>query len=281
MKRALITGSTDGIGKATAIALAKKGYEIHVLGRNKLKGEAVLKTLKEINDKANHKLYLVDLMDIKENINFIDQYLEENHRLDNLILNANPMPMKEKNISSTGYDSAFMVGFISRYIFSIKLEPLLKMTPDSRVTHITDTTIFRKINFSKLNNPSYGAMTSIGYAYTANGHFFRHITANKLTHVTHELMSPGSVNTNQIKDAGKLVYFIAKLYDLMEPEEVGEILANHLTTTNTKNSYGKSFKREKEIAISPKYDTKETIDELLKIAEIETGIGIDQLNKSI
>jgi short-subunit dehydrogenase len=41
-KTILITGSTDGMGKLTAIKLAKDGHEIYVHGRNATKLAAVI-----------------------------------------------------------------------------------------------------------------------------------------------------------------------------------------------------------------------------------------------
>ncbi len=46
---ALVTGSTRGLGKAIAVALAREGVEVIINGRH---GEAILKTMREISD--NH-----------------------------------------------------------------------------------------------------------------------------------------------------------------------------------------------------------------------------------
>jgi NAD(P)-dependent dehydrogenase (short-subunit alcohol dehydrogenase family) len=70
-KIALITGSTDGIGKATAIELAKVGYTVHIHGLNAERGRKVLETLRHINANKDHKLFLVDL----STINFNKQFL--------------------------------------------------------------------------------------------------------------------------------------------------------------------------------------------------------------
>lgn len=49
MKTILITGATDGLGKAVAFELASKGHELLLHGRNPQKGEKLLKELSAEN----------------------------------------------------------------------------------------------------------------------------------------------------------------------------------------------------------------------------------------
>ena len=53
-KNCIITGASDGIGKQTAIELAKLGYNIGLVGRNQEKGDEVLDEIASAT--GNHSL---------------------------------------------------------------------------------------------------------------------------------------------------------------------------------------------------------------------------------
>ena len=59
-KTILITGSTDGIGKLTAIKLAKEGHSIYIHGRNETKLKTVIAEIKEASNNQQIKGFVAD-----------------------------------------------------------------------------------------------------------------------------------------------------------------------------------------------------------------------------
>jgi len=55
MKTILITGSTDGIGKLTALKFAKEGNTVYIHGRSEAKVEAVVTEIKATSNNENIK----------------------------------------------------------------------------------------------------------------------------------------------------------------------------------------------------------------------------------
>ncbi|MBK8557772.1 MAG: SDR family NAD(P)-dependent oxidoreductase [Lewinellaceae bacterium] len=88
-KIALITGSTDGIGKATALKLLKEGWEVVINGRNASKCEPTINELKQKSGSNNVTAFIADLANLSQVKSATEKFLETNSRLDLLMLNAN------------------------------------------------------------------------------------------------------------------------------------------------------------------------------------------------
>jgi len=241
-KTVLITGSTDGIGKMTALEMAKKDYTIHVHGRNEKRGRQVLQKLKKINSEKNHKFYKADLSSIQSNIDFLNRYSQENKSLDLLILNALAVPNKIL-VTEDKLELTFAVGFISRYIFSIKLKSLLLAGEDSRVIHMGEGYRANKIDISKIydikpSNKETSIWDKFKYnniAYVADGILTYHINQNTKNDIAHEYYHPGFVNTKQVKEAPRFIKILGKLFTpLIEPEKSAEFLTKHVIKTTSR-----------------------------------------------
>lgn len=84
-KIALVTGTTSGIGRATAIALAKEGYHIIGCGRRKERLESLKQ---ELPDTVNYTYLVFDVRDKQAVDQIIDSLPEEWKNIDVLINNA-------------------------------------------------------------------------------------------------------------------------------------------------------------------------------------------------
>lgn len=56
-KKAIITGGSRGLGKATAIAFAKEGIEVAITGRNEKKLQETVTELKELGINASYAVF--------------------------------------------------------------------------------------------------------------------------------------------------------------------------------------------------------------------------------
>lgn len=85
-KRAIITGASSGIGKATALAFAKEGIEMALISRQSEKLMEVAKEVSDLGVKA--KVYPFDLADISNVKTKIDSIITEFGIVDILVNNA-------------------------------------------------------------------------------------------------------------------------------------------------------------------------------------------------
>lgn len=131
----LVTGSTDGIGKATARELAGRGAQVILHGRDPDKGEKVLKELKNLTWNKNLSLLIADLS-VKENIlRLADEVMSGYGRLDVLVNNAGVYE-KTRKITPDGMEMTFGVNYFAPFLLTRELLPLLKKSAPSRIVNV-------------------------------------------------------------------------------------------------------------------------------------------------
>ncbi|KXX67677.1 SDR family NAD(P)-dependent oxidoreductase [Flammeovirga sp. SJP92] len=269
-KTALITGATDGIGKATAILLAQHGYIIHVLGTNSNKGEVVLKELRNISGEKEHQLFICDLSSIKAVNQFLDQYLLQFPSLDVLILNAGIQP-KEALLSIDGIDKSFTTGYISRYLFSVRLNPLLQKSPIKKVIHINGS-IIGKIKYQQLDNPQYSMITKVWQNSIGSALLVYNWKMISHTDVSHFHWNPGIVNTQTVQKEGLIVRLLSKLMGMISPKEAGQQIVNLILSDHTMHQF---YVKGKGKSVNSKIKKGDVLlDELLQYSQSFTGIKI-------
>jgi len=84
-KTAIVTGGSDGIGKAIALTFAKEGAKVVILGRDETKGRKALAELTEVGEAAYLKC---DVSDSKQVRRMIDETVQRFGRIDILVNNA-------------------------------------------------------------------------------------------------------------------------------------------------------------------------------------------------
>ena len=135
-KTILITGSTDGIGKLTAIKLANKGHTVYVHGRSQEKIRATIDEIKDATGNQNIKGFIADYSDLNSVKNMAEEINKEVAKLDVLINNAGVFNTpKIKN--QDGLDMRMVVNYLAQYILTAGLLPLLSKGTDPRVINLS------------------------------------------------------------------------------------------------------------------------------------------------
>lgn len=134
-KTILITGGTGGIGKQTALTLAKMGAHVIVTGRSKTSGEETVAEIKQVSGNPNVDLLLGDLSVQADVHSLADQFNVKYVRLDVLINNAG-LVASERKLTEDGVESDFAVNVITPFLLTRLLMDRLKASPSARVINL-------------------------------------------------------------------------------------------------------------------------------------------------
>ena len=134
----LITGATDGLGKALALRFARQGAKLLLHGRDPAKGAITLNDVR--NDTGNQKIFYcnADFSSLQEVREFAKQILSDYHTLDLLINNAGIGGNKSnvRELSADGYELRFAVNYLAPFLLTHLLLPALQEALPSRIVNV-------------------------------------------------------------------------------------------------------------------------------------------------
>jgi NAD(P)-dependent dehydrogenase (short-subunit alcohol dehydrogenase family) len=136
-KTVLVTGSTDGVGRALAFELAAGGATVLLHGRDPVKGDEVLREIRGATGSDRLAFYLADLSSLSEVRRLAEQVLAEHHRLDVLVNNAGiGRGDGSREVSEDGYELRLAVMYLAPFLLTQLLEPLLVDSAPARIVNV-------------------------------------------------------------------------------------------------------------------------------------------------
>ena len=136
----LVTGSTDGIGRATALALARMGHRVLVHGRDPAKGRAALAEVRRAGS-PEPGLFTADLS-TREGVRGLAAGVADGHdRLDVLVNNAG-VYRAERVLTADGLEMTFAVNLLAPFLLSHLLLPLLSAAAPARIANVASSAHF-------------------------------------------------------------------------------------------------------------------------------------------
>lgn len=132
----LITGATDGLGRGIAFDLAAKGYSLILHGRDHAKGDALIKNIEKETGNKDLFYYNADFASISAIKQLAATVLANHTRLHVLINNAGLGVEPHRRISKDGYEMIFQVDYLSTYLLSKLLLPLLQASRPARIVNV-------------------------------------------------------------------------------------------------------------------------------------------------
>jgi NAD(P)-dependent dehydrogenase (short-subunit alcohol dehydrogenase family) len=200
---ALVTGSTDGIGKATARDLVAGGAEVILHGRDREKGTRVAREIEKETGKRGLSLIIADLSRQNNVVRLAEEVYSRYDRLDVLINNAGTFE-QTRRMTSDGVEMTFAVNYLAPFLLTRHILPLLKKSIQSRVVNVASiahrdvrTIDWENLLGEKSYDPfdaySLSKFAVITFTYT----LARQIAA---TDITVNCLHPGVVETKMLRE---------------------------------------------------------------------------------
>lgn len=211
-KTCMVTGATGGLGYQTALALARQGAEVIVVGRNAAKGRAALDKIRAATGSDAITFMQADLASQTNIRALVDQFHAAHDRLDVLVNNVGAR-FKERRTSPDGIEMTFALNHLAPFLLTHLLLDTLKASAPARIVNVASGAHYDAApNFDDLQNArAYDPGKAYRESKLANV-WFTYALARRLAGagVTVTAADPGNVWTSFFTSARlnplKLIY---------------------------------------------------------------------------
>jgi NAD(P)-dependent dehydrogenase (short-subunit alcohol dehydrogenase family) len=229
-KVALITGSTSGIGKASAVLFAWEGAKVVVSGRRTDRGEAVVK---EIRDNGGEAVYVRADMTVEADMeNLVQTTLDTYGRIDILFNNAGYM-MNKPTLEITREDWDRYLN-LDAYSYLRMMQLTLPIMEKQGAGVILNCTSLAAVDITIPDNTLYGFMKA------GVNHMSRVIAAEYAgRHIRVNTLLPGLIETEMVRNGpnGEKYDFISTMNPMGRPGSILETAYAALFLCSDESAY--------------------------------------------
>jgi NAD(P)-dependent dehydrogenase (short-subunit alcohol dehydrogenase family) len=198
-KTVLVTGANQGIGKAAAIELARRGAKVVLVCRSEPKGRAALEDVRAAAKGKEPELYVADFARLADVRRVAADFSKAHDRLDVLLNNAG-LIVPSFHTTADGLEETFAVNHLAPFVLTAELLDLVKATAaregEARIVNVSSRAHRGgKMRWDDLEGrKGYSAMTAYSQSKLANI-LFTYELARRLegTQVTVNCLHPGVI----------------------------------------------------------------------------------------
>ncbi len=276
-KICLITGGTGGIGKETAVGLARLGATVVIVSRNRDRGKAAVEEIRRRSQNHRVGMLLADLASLEQVRDLATAFRAEYPALHVLINNAGAI-FSPRAETPDGYEMTFAVNHLSHFLLTHLLLDMLKASAPSRIVNVASGAHFgARIHFDDLMlTRSYRPFEAYRQSKLANI-LFTYELARRLegTGVTANCLHPGVVATGFGRNTGWFFRNLVKVgaFLLSTPEEGARTSIYVASSPTLERISGKYFDRCREKRSSRASYDEEAARRLWEVSEKLVGIS--------
>jgi NAD(P)-dependent dehydrogenase (short-subunit alcohol dehydrogenase family) len=194
----LVTGATDGIGKATALALAERGARVILHGRNPGKLEATLEQLRAATGNESLHSVLADFASLAQ-VAALSQRVRRDFPGLNVLINNAGLLADHWQRSEDGFEMTFAVNYLAPFLLTQSLLDTVRGNAPGRIVNVASTALGGgRVDFANLQLERHFDGWQ-AYANTKlENVLFSHHLAGRLagSGVVSNALCPGLIDTN-------------------------------------------------------------------------------------
>jgi len=212
-KICLVTGGTNGIGKATAQALARMGGTVVIVGRNAPKTAQLVEEIRAASGNNNVDFLLADLSSQQEVCRLASEFKSRYAHLHVLINNAGAVFM-QRQLSVDGIEMTFALNHLAPFLLTDLLLDTIKASAPARIINVASNAhTTGKIEFDNLQGERNYSPRVYENSKLANILFTMEL-ARRLegNGVTVNALHPGFTATGFSKNNGKVMAALVSLF---------------------------------------------------------------------
>ena len=228
-KNALVCGSTQGIGRATAIALAAEGVNVTLIARNKEKLKAVLA---ELPEQGNHSYMVADFLDPKALQAQVIRFIKKKHGF-HIVINNTGGPRSGDMLSASleEFENAFTMHLKCNHLLAQATIPFMKDSRFGRIINVISTSVKEPIPGLGVSNTIRGAIgnwsktlsTEVApYGITVNNVLPGFTDTERLTEI---IKIKANIEQRSIEDMTEIMKHYTPAKRFAKPEETASAIA--------------------------------------------------------
>jgi retinol dehydrogenase-12 len=243
---ALVTGANTGIGRVTAIELAKRGAHVVLACRSEEKTRPVIDEIDRIGD-ARAEFLRLDLGDLDSVRGAAEAFLAKDVPLSLLVNNAGLAGAH--GITKSGFELAFGTNHVGHYLLTRLLLPALERAPEARVVTVASEGHYRApgIDWDAIRKPTRTTTAFPEYCASklANVLFAKELVRRAPSSVLSYSLHPGAVASDVWREVPWGLRHVLKLF-MLSNEDGAKTTLHCALSDDVKSKSGAYFDHSKE-----------------------------------